>query len=210
MSSETELGQRLAQSKLKRLTQGTGTIVATRKYENPIEFRETHKLWLDTNRRPSIRDTEDEATFARLHPIPFAVQIPAGEIDRELPLKLLKEAEGILAWAVQGAVAWYQSGLGRPDEIDKATSEWRAENDRLAPFLDARCTIHLNAQVVCARLYREYRTWAESEGETPMTSTEVGRKLTARGIIRKHYRYGDSYLGVELKAGDQNPGECEE
>ena len=70
-TSETEEGQRLAQGKLKRITQGMGKIKATRKYENPIEFDETHKLWMDTNRKPRIKDTDDQATFNRLHPIPF-------------------------------------------------------------------------------------------------------------------------------------------
>jgi putative DNA primase/helicase len=46
MTSETEEGQRLAEGKLKRITQGMGRIKAVRKYENPIEFSESHKLWL--------------------------------------------------------------------------------------------------------------------------------------------------------------------
>lgn len=45
MTSETEEGQRLAEGKLKRITQGMGRIKATRKYENPFEFAETHKLY---------------------------------------------------------------------------------------------------------------------------------------------------------------------
>ena len=47
MTSETEEGQRLAGGKLKRITQGMGKIKAVRKYENPIEFPETHKLWVE-------------------------------------------------------------------------------------------------------------------------------------------------------------------
>jgi len=102
-TSETEEGQRLAQGKLKRITQGMGKIKAVKKYENPIEFPETHKLWMDTNRKPTIRDADDQATFNRLHPIPFTMKIPKDQIDRSLPLRLLGEAEGILAWAVAGA-----------------------------------------------------------------------------------------------------------
>ncbi len=104
MTSETEEGQRLSQGKLKRITQGMGKIKAVRKYENPIEFPETHKLWMDTNSKPVIRAADDQATFNRLHPIPFTVTIPAEEIDKSLPRKLLAEAEGILAWAVAGAM----------------------------------------------------------------------------------------------------------
>ena len=79
MTSETEEGQRLAQGKLKRITQGMGKIKAVRKYENPIEFPETHKLWMDTNSKPIIRAADDHATFDRLHPIPFTITIPKSE-----------------------------------------------------------------------------------------------------------------------------------
>lgn len=118
MTSETEEGQRLAQGKLKRITQGMGTVKAVRKYENPIEFAESHKLWMDTNRKPTIRDVDDNATFNRLHPIPFAVTIPPDEVDKSLPRKMLAEAEGILAWAVAGAVEWRRIGLSKPPEVD--------------------------------------------------------------------------------------------
>ncbi|MBE7543779.1 MAG: hypothetical protein HS123_15580 [Solibacteraceae bacterium] len=124
-TSEVEDGQTLAQARLKRLTQGGGRIKAVRKYENPIEFPETHKLWMDSNRRPRVRDVEDRATFARLWPIPFDVEIPASEIDPELPAKLMAEAEGILAWLVDGARRWSREGLERPREVDEARRRGR-------------------------------------------------------------------------------------
>lgn len=105
MTSETEEGQRLSEGKLKRIAQGMGRIKAVRKYENPIEFPETHKLWIDANHKPVIRGT-DAAIWNRLYLIPFTVTLDRSEIDRELPQKLMKEAEGILAWIVAGAVHW--------------------------------------------------------------------------------------------------------
>src|ERR1039458_4470928 len=89
MTSESEQGQSLSPAKLKRITQGMGIIKSVRKYENPIEFEETHKLWLDTNRKPRIPDADDGAIFNRLHPIPFTVIVPKEKIDRDLPGKLL-------------------------------------------------------------------------------------------------------------------------
>lgn len=130
-TSETEEGQRIAQGKLKRITQGMGKIKAVRKYENPIEFPDTHKLWIDTNRKPDIRDTDDKATFNRLHPIPFTVSISSEQIDKDLPAKLQAEAEGILAWLVEGARLWYQNGLGKPAEVEAAKDEWRAQMDQV-------------------------------------------------------------------------------
>ena len=119
MTSETEQGQRLAEGKLKRITQGMGKIKATRKYENPIEFEETHKLWMDANHKPEIRGT-DNAIWNRLHLIPFEVTIPKDEIYRGLPEKLLAEAPGVLLWAVDGAVRWHHEGLARPEPVESA------------------------------------------------------------------------------------------
>ena len=58
-TSETEYGQKLSEGRLKRITQGMGTIKAVRKYENPITFLETHKLWIDANHLPVISGSEN-------------------------------------------------------------------------------------------------------------------------------------------------------
>ena len=83
---------------MKRITQGMGKIKATRKYENPVEFNESHKLWIDANHLPTVRGT-DNAIWNRLHPIPFCVTIPKAEQDHNLRTKLLAEAEGLTGHA---------------------------------------------------------------------------------------------------------------
>lgn len=198
-TSETEEGQRLAQSKLKRITQGMGKIKAVRKYENPIEFSETHKLWIDTNRKPTIRDADDKATFNRLHPIPFTVSIPKDRIDRDLPQKLLAEAEGILAWVVAGGKMWFQCGLAKPPEVQAANDQWRSESDQLARFIEECCTVAEPLSVSSSGLYAKYKSWAESGSEAPMTAAEFAVKLAAKGIDKKHKNTGDRYLGIGLR-----------
>jgi len=199
-TSETEEGQRLAQGKLKRITQGMGKIKAVRKYENPIEFSETHKLWLDTNRRPSIKDADDKATFNRLHPIPFTVRIPKDQIDRDMSAKLLMEAEGILAWAVAGAKLWYESGLKKPPEVEAAKNEWRTEMDQLGRFVEERCVVDDSLQVAGSTLYADYKRWTEESGEREVLSgTAFGRKMPGRGFAKKDTKRGVSYLGIALK-----------
>lgn len=180
MTSETEEGQRLSQGKLKRITQGMGKIKATRKYENPIEFFETHKLWMDTNSKPTIRAADDKATFNRLHPIPFTVTIPSDEIDKSLPRKLLAEAEGILAWAVEGARLWGQVGLGKPPEVVAASDDWRSENDQLGRFIEECCVVSESLGGKARPLYECYRQWAEGGGENAITETLFGRRLKDR------------------------------
>jgi putative DNA primase/helicase len=202
-TSETEEGQRLAQGMLKRIAQGMGKIKATRKYENPIEFPETHKLWMDTNRKPTIRDADDEATFNRLHSIPFLVQIPKNRIDRGMLAKLLSEAEGILAWAVQGAVLWDQFGLNKPPEVEEANNAWRAEIDHLGRFIQECCVKGEGFHVRAGQLYSAYKAWAERGGEKDILSlTMFGRKLPDRGFEKVEDRSGTSYVGIGIRTVD--------
>jgi putative DNA primase/helicase len=198
MTSETEEGQRLAQGKLKRLSQGMGKIKAVRKYENPIEFLETHKLWMDANRKPIIGDPDDKATFNRLHPIPFTVTIPADQIDKGLPAKLMLEAEGILAWAVRGAVEWHKSGLGKPDEVYAAANEWRSEMDQVGQFIAQRCVTGDGVQTSGAALYAAYEGWSKAVGEYPITIKAFGIKVSNR-FQKKHSESGVMYLGIGIR-----------
>jgi putative DNA primase/helicase len=208
MTSETEEGQRLAQGKLKRITQGMGKIKATRKYENPIEFPETHKLWMDTNSKPQIRASDDQATFNRLHPVPFTVTIPPGEIDKTLPRKLLGEAEGILAWAAKGARLWRQHGLQKPPEVSAAGDDWKEENDQLGRFIADCCVVADCVSAKARPLYEAYRTWADGAGEHAVTETLFGRRLKDRGFEKQHGRLGSVYGGIGLRVSEQREGEA--
>src|ERR1017187_4966535 len=164
MTSETEKGQRLAEGKLKRITQGMGKIKAARKYENPIEFDESHKLWIDANHLPILHGT-DNAIWSRLHPIPFNATIPKMEQDPQLPSKLLAEAEGILAWAVDGARRWYNERLGKPPEVCLIGERWRSECSQVGRFLEERCLRKPGLQVRARALYEDYKQWADDVGE---------------------------------------------
>ncbi|HUQ90326.1 MAG TPA: phage/plasmid primase, P4 family [Bryobacteraceae bacterium] len=204
MTSETEEGQRLAEGKLKRITQGTGKIKAARKYENPIEFLESHKLWLDANHKPVIRGT-DAAIWNRLFLIPYEVTIPTDEIDRDLPAKLLEEAEGILAWAVAGAVRWHSEGLGRPDEVASAVKDWRSDADQIGQFLSECCVIGDYGRVKARPLYKQYRDWAEGSGERDVvTETAFGLRMTQQGYQKKREESGVFYLGLGLRSSDRS------
>jgi putative DNA primase/helicase len=181
MTSETEEGQRLKEGKLKRLTQGQGLIKAVRKYENPIQFPETHKLWMDTNHKPLIRGTDD-SIWNRLVIIPFEHPLSAVEVDDEMPQKLLQEAEGIISWVVRGTHQWRQERLGRIAPVDAARHRWRSEMDRLAAFRRACCVASPTVQSTARPLYVAYRHWAEEAGERALSETAFGLRLSELGF----------------------------
>ena len=198
MTSEVEEGQRIAEGKLKRITQGMGAIKAVRKYENPIQFPESHKLWIDANHKPTVRGT-DNAIWNRLKLIPFQVVIPPEEIDPDLPGKLLGEAEGILAWAVAGAVLWFREGLGTPAEIENANRAWRADSDQLGRFVEDCCVIGDCFQVKARYLYNTYKAWTEGAGEHWVCENAFAGRLVERGLRKKHTETAIVYQGIGLK-----------
>lgn len=199
MTSETEEGQRLSEGRLKRITQGMGTIKATRKYENPMEFEETHKIFMDANHRPVIRGI-DPAIWNRLHLVPFEVTIPKDQIDRSLPQRLLAEGEGILAWAVEGCRQWRKVGLQRPPEVDAAGDEWKEEMDQVGRFIEDRCVTGGSGYVSvrAKELYSAYVKWCEEAGENPLSATSLGVKMANRGYKKKDTRTGIYYEHIGL------------
>jgi putative DNA primase/helicase len=213
MTSETEEGQRLAEGKLKRITQGVGRIKTCRKYENPIEFDESHKLWIDANHLPVVR-SHDDATWRRLLTVPLTVVIPREQQDRGLTAKLQAEAEGILAWAVQGAIRWCKEGLPRAAAVEQSGGAWRRDMDRVAAFIEECCDRLATGRVKAAALYDGYRKWAEANGERPMSGRAFAERLREAGIEKEIQRQGTVYTGICLRlpfldgGKDLDGGEC--
>ncbi len=158
VTSETEEGQRLRESKLKRITQGMGDIKAVRKYENPITFPETHKLWIDANFAPVIRGADD-AIWKRLLPIPCKNK--PDEKDPELAGKLLHESEAIVNWVVAGAIRYFNEGLGRPESIEATRDSWKSDMDYFADYISERLVKEKGAWIGASEFYQDFYDWAK-------------------------------------------------
>ena len=133
--AEMEDGQRMAEAKVKQLT-GQGTLKARLMRQDFSEFPNITKHVLLTNHLPRIQG-DDYAMARRLMVLPFSRVFTEEERDLELPRKLKQEAKGILAWAVEGAEAYYAEGLKEvPEKVTKATKDYLVSNDPLGLFLD--------------------------------------------------------------------------
>jgi P4 family phage/plasmid primase-like protien len=196
-SSEVEQGQRLSLSRVKYLT-GLGQIKARRLRENMITFRPTYKLFLDCNHKPVIADPND-AIWNRVKCIPFKIQIPDTEIDKDLPAKLRTELPGILRWIVAGAVLYYREGLGDPPDVATATEQYRQESDRLKEFFEDRCVLAPTGDgaswkkegrwVPVSDLYAAYASWAEATGNKyPLSRESFDERLQRLGRKRDRVR----------------------
>ena len=202
-ASETEEGRRLAESRIKDLT-GQDTITARFMKAEWFDFAPTHKLWLSTNHRPEIRGT-DAAIWRRIRLVPWAVTIPPAEQDKKLPIALRHELAGILAWVVLGCLQWRREGLQAPDEVRKATGEYRAEMDVLAGFLVECCELDTGHWEYAKDLYECYKRWCDENGERPEPQRKFGGRLGERGFQRDRggSRGAGIWRGVRLTEGEK-------
>jgi putative DNA primase/helicase len=209
ITSEVDDGQRLSERLMKYLTAGMGEVTACRKFENPFEFQATHKIWMDCNYRPEIRGA-DEAIWGRLKCLPFLQRIAKDdpEIDKHLLDKILTEAEGVLAWAVRGAMRWAKDGgLGDPPEVEAAGLEWRDADDPLKGFFEECCELDPDYWVRCTDLTKAYQQWCKDNNETQLKSSWLSQRLELKGIkLNRSRRVSDAgkqarcWDGVRLRA----------
>lgn len=197
VTNETDDGNRFDEAMVKQLT-GSDKITARRMREDFWQFIPSHKLILATNHKPAVRGT-DHAIWRRLRLIPFDVVIPDAEQDKTLPEKLHAERAGILAWMVEGCLAWQREGLGCPDEVKAATAAYRNEQDVLAAFITDECITLQQCKVKAGDFYAAFREWCDRTGEHDPGQRRFGIAMTERGFERMTNN-GTWYCGIALRA----------
>jgi putative DNA primase/helicase len=196
---EIPSGQRLNEALVKALVSGDPD-QARGMRENFIGFRPVAKLWLAGNHRLDIREQTD-AIWRRYREIPFERVFPEEQRDHGLEEKLRLEAPGILAWAVRACLDWQRRGLGKSSKVVAATADYRAEADRLAPFLDERCLVAPSASVPRAAFYQEYRAWAERLGMHAISDKAFAELMRGRGFLASQSRVNGKNTRVWLGVG---------
>jgi putative DNA primase/helicase len=122
---------------------------------------------------------------ARMLLVPFPVTIPESERDHRLKERLRIEWPGILAWCISGCLEWQQHGLRACAAVSDATTDYFADEDLIAKWIDECCaTDEPDAFTANSVLFREYREWALRAGEFPGTQRSFSAALAARGFER--------------------------
>ncbi len=197
---ETEDGRWWAEAKIKALT-GGDRITARFMRQDFFEYVPQFKLVVAGNHKPGLRNV-DEAIRRRLHLIPFTVTIPESERDKDLPEKLKAEWPGILAWAIEGCLAWQHEGLNPPAVVREATEEYLATEDALGRWMEERCALGPRLAGAAGALFGDWTAWCEATGEKPSSQKMFAEKLKARPGIEK-VRSGHSrtrgFAGIALR-----------
>jgi phage/plasmid-associated DNA primase len=202
--AETKRGVELEESVVKQISR-QDTISARAPYGKPFKYRPQFKLWMSTNHKPEIPDGS-EAIWDRLKLIPFTQRFDgkARKADKKLPEKLREELSGILLWAVQGCVEWYQRGLGSAPAVEAATAAYREETDVVDRFFADVCVFGPEHKVTKKALFEAWETWCYENGEEPGKQTGFTRVMGERGVVR-NFQEGLSHglrvwKGIGLKS----------
>ncbi|HUS53275.1 MAG TPA: phage/plasmid primase, P4 family, partial [Thermohalobaculum sp.] len=136
-AQETEEDRRWAESRIKSLT-GGDVIAARFMRQDFFEFTPQFKLVIAGNHKPGLRSI-DEAIRRRFHLVPFTVTIPPEKRDPDLAEHLKAEWPAILAWAIEGCLAWQRDGLAPPESVLAATAHYLEGQDAIAAWIDDCC-----------------------------------------------------------------------
>jgi len=179
-------------------TVGTPTIKARKMRMDTVEFIATHSLFINTNYRPTITET-DHGTWRRLAlmPWPFTFHKPgaalAGPQDRTGDPALAYAAgrdevrNAALAWMVAGAQAWYARGrmmLPVPARVERETRDWRAETDLILGFADECLKFVPDAFVQTQDMLKTFNDWSAERGHRPWNDRTFASRFGSHDMVR--------------------------
>lgn len=206
LASEPEVGARLSESTVKRIT-GGDKVNARRLFQDQFEFRPKFKLVMSFNTKPSVRG-QDEGIWRRLLVVPFKVYIAKSRRDKHLKEKLLVERAGIFNWMLDGYRLWREQGLNPPHSVVAATEAYRSEADPIGQFLDQATIRRSGAMVAAAELYGKYQAWASDNGMEPASKTLFGRRMGDKGYEKDKAGGLIIYQDIDMKpAGEGGDGD---
>jgi putative DNA primase/helicase len=186
-ASEPEKGWKLNEALIKTLTGGDE--VPVRELHRPyFMLRPEFKLSVFGNFKPNIGGGEAESgIWRRVVLVLWGVKISKAIADPHLVDKLKLESSGILNRWLAGLARWIRRGMVLPDEVAKATEQFRIDSDPLGRFL-ADCTeADSDGRVQSIALYNLFVAWARANGEVgrhDWTATGFGRAMSERGYVR--------------------------
>jgi putative DNA primase/helicase len=184
-ASETEEGRRWAESRIKQLT-GGDPISAHFMRQDWFTYTPQFKLFFSGNHKPGLR-TANVAIRRRMNLVPFNVVIPENERDKDLPEKLKKEWPGILAWMIEGCLAWQEKGLAPPDIVTRATDEYN-----IGSWIEDCCERDPQNFTSSHALFNSWEAWAAPRGQFVGSEKWLVGKLEDIGF-RKHRMKGGAH-----------------
>jgi putative DNA primase/helicase len=198
VASEVKKGRSFDEEKVKKLT-GGDVLKARRMQEDFWQFDPTHKILLATNHKPRVTDATD-SFWDRLALVEFGVRIQ--KVDRTLGERIIKkELSGVLAWAVEGCLAWQKEGLEQPKSVKHATLEYRGAEDVIGAFFDECCELLPTAWTPTSTILASVEKWCALNTRFALSRRDVTEWLSQHDCSPKRNTKGTvrGWTGVHMK-----------
>lgn len=181
IASETPEDGKLNENEIKQIT-GGDDITARRLNCPPITFQSTHKIIILTNYKPHT--STDTALWDRLTLVEFRQRFEGAARDPKLKGKLAKEANGILAWLIEGARAYYEEGgVGEPPlAVRASTDEYRSSENIIEQWRKDRTKDNPNSTHTAKELFKDFEGWCEQECGRKISQQKFAKQLSRMGI----------------------------
>jgi len=181
-----------------KTTLGTEMITARRIRQDTVSFATTHSLFINTNHRPIVTET-DHGTWRRLCLLsfPYTFRKPGKALtlatDRQGDPSLQYAHHNpdvraaALSWMVAGAVKWYardRQMMENPPEIERSTREWRAETDQIIGFSDECLVFNPEDFTQSSVMLTAFNTWAGDAGHRPWNDKTFASRFGGHEAIK--------------------------
>jgi P4 family phage/plasmid primase-like protien len=191
-------------------------ITARYVHQNNVTFANQCALFISTNYRPQVRET-DHGTWRRLEgsiPFPYtfrkAHEHIRDENDRRGDGTLRQRIEtdpdrsrarAMLAWLAEGARRWYAGEEGRapwtmgqpPQRVRESLAEWRESCDLLYGFMTDCLEFtgdhtgwDTGAHVAATDLLAEFNAWAKGRGHREWGAEKFTARFEVHSEVREH------------------------
>lgn len=206
---------------------GGDTLEGEVKHGNESFSIEGHKnVLISTNTRLRVKlDSDAGAWGRRTLIVDYARPKPTKPIPGFDSMLLQEEGEGILRWAVAGAIQLKQE-LAATGTIQLTEAQRRrvddllSESDSVRSFFRERIEQHHGGEIVIHELTALYRDYCETRDWEPVRDRHFQAELpdamleyhraTKRNDIRRDGKSARGFRGVRLQAGSERPSETSE
>lgn len=194
LTSELPEGGKFDDAFIKRIT-GGDPLSLRYLYEESFTIQPQFKLWMATNHDPI---TNDSAMFRRLKRVPFAHSIPEDKRDKRLKEVIKDPAVGgraVLAWAVRGAIKYYERGyLPTPSVVRSSTEEYQMSQDSFTQFLIETFWTKDDARASIKFAHEAYNEWCRKTKERQVTRPVFIQKLKDKDVVVRTLDNGEQYI----------------
>lgn len=178
---------------------GTDRMTARKTHRDSITWRATHTVFLTSNHRPRIADT-DHGVWRRM----LLVDFPYRYVERPDELKngsnrrlgdpglrgRLKfgaaQQEALLAWLVEGAMRYYAANETMPEvpaSVARDTEEWRHGQNPLDQFLQEMVEPEDGYCIAGTDLFVEYTSWLATNGHAKWSDQLLAERMRASELV---------------------------